>query len=937
VSEQRIRQYVDLLYPPSWKLPEEARFSLWELPGKRSYHYRPRDEELEIAAHALDQDGHNVFCGVGLRRDGLDSGQRGSKADIVALPGFWADIDIRGVTHAADNLPANIVDLIQGILMPFDWEPSAIVNSGYGCHAYWLFEQPLLISDENRTEVEECSRAFQERLAMHARAQGWKWDMTADTPRVLRPVGTHNRKQANPIPVEFMTAGGMRYPYPLFQAALKTKAGGIASILAREQNAPSSPSDTNPTQAPRTIDTRSDDEVITGVIAKMRKCRNVERHVVFKKLLDHEPFAESGNRNNRAQQICSWIAFYDMNADPELLATLLEPSVEVMAAAQPEGALTMDEIVDMISRAQADARRKTAATHQQENAIRSALMRQARAAYKAPPRVMAKDLMVVPPPPTPDSKPSPKALPLDLILSPKGPKTNLAVVPGLAPDDQKDDQASGEYTVAEIDEFRAKQGALCGHPITWEEWKKRWVLVWGDSVYIFVDGRYRSPIPRSNYPLSAQRDLSPIPEFVDGIYYFSPIGRKNDGSPRVKGVEECWSEIGTVIRHVVADTSLNETYYDDVTETLYEAVCPLRMDLTPRGDTNIQTWFKKLAGPDEEKFLDWIATVTYLGAPSCGLFLSGPPDAGKSLLANGLARLWHTGGATRMEEVVGAFNADVSQCPLVVADETLPETASGKTVSTKRLRDLISADSRPLKRKFMPNTNLKGTIRCLFLANSEKLLDLGDEILGNDSMAAVAMRFLHIQVSEDAVTFLNSLGGRHGGTKDWIEGDLIARHALWLRDTRKVVPAGRFWVQGHDSKMHRLLRTASVFNGQVAEWIIGYLLHPKKEAKASGAVLTYEGNVWANAQQISKFWGSYIDTKGSPPPTQKIKNALLGMLADAGRDENGGVMKRFREKQMRYWGLKVETLLDWSIQLGLEDPEQLLALINAPKPKEDPS
>jgi hypothetical protein len=941
VSEQRIRQFVDFLYPPGSKLPEGARFSLWEMPGKRSYHYLLPDPELEVAAHALDQEGHNVFFGVGLRRGDLGPMARGAKAEIVALPGFWADVDIKGINHVADNLPANIIDVVKGILQPFDWEPSLVVNSGGGIHAYWLFETPLWITDENREEIEEMSRAFQERLAIGARNQGWKWDMTADTPRVLRPVGTHNRKQAHPVPVEFMgTPGGMRYSYSLFQAALKTKAGGIASILARaNQNAPigavpSHSLDGAPTSPPRTIDTRTSEEILEQLRTKMRKNRKTERKEIIEQILNGEPFATTGERDKVLQQVASWIGFYDNAADPEVLVEVLIASLEAMAAAQPGGAMTVDDAVAKISRAQADARRKAAVNQHQQDSIREALMRQTRQAYQAPPRLPPADLVVVPPPPTADSKPSPKALPLDQVLRDKT-KASLAVVPALAPDASATEAPTGEYSEAEINSFRARQSALTGESISWEEWKKRWVLVWAESVYIFVNGRYRSPIPRSNYLLSAQRDLSLLPMFVNGVYYFSPTGFKNDGAVRVKNTEECWSEIGTVVRHVVADTSISESYYDSRTETFYEAVCPLRQDLTPKEDLQIQTWLKKLGGPDADKLLDWVATVTFLGAPSCGLFLSGPPDAGKSLLANGLARLWHTGGATRMEEVVGSFNADVSHCPLVMADETLPETSSGKTISTKRLRDLISADSRPLKRKFMANTNLKGTIRCMFLANSEKLLDLGDEILGNDSIAAVAMRFLHIQVSEDAVRYINSIGGRHGGTRDWIDGDQIARHALWLRDTRKVVPSGRFWVMGHDAKMHRLLRTASVFNGQVAEWIITHLIHPKKEAKGSGAILAYEGQVWANAQTISKFWSSYIDTKGSPPPTQKIKNALLGMLDNAGRDENGGVMKRHRDKQMRYWGLKVETLIDWSMQLGLGDPDELLALINLPKPKEE--
>lgn len=940
MSEQRIRQFVDLLYPPNWKLPEQARFSLWEMPGKRSYHYLPRDPELEIAAHALDQEGHNVFFGVGLRRGDLGPTVRGSKADIVALPGFWADIDIRGVTHAADNLPANIIDVVQGILQPFDWEPSAVVNSGGGIHAYWLFEGPLLITDENRAEVEELSRSFQERLALGARKQGWKWDMTADTPRVLRPVGTHNRKQLTPVAVEFMgTPGGTRYPASLFQAALKTKATGIASLLARSSS--SAPIAATPEHSgqlstpPRTIDTRTPEEILDQLRTKMRKCRRTDRKPIIENILNGEPFAQMGERDKVLQQVASWIGFYDNSADPEILAEILEPSLTVMAAAQPNGAMTVEDAVEKISRAQADARRKAAAEKVQDDAIRAALQKQARAVGL--PRRPPADLVAVPDPPSPTAKPAPNALPLDKVLAqPSAPQ--LAVVAKPA-DDGTDTKAEdteqppeGEYTKEEIMGFAARQSELCGKPVAFETFKKRFVICHGDAHFIFVNGKYRSPIPRINFQVSAQRDLSLLPRDLDGHYFFNPIGFKDNGSPRAKTIDEILKEVGTVARHLVADLTIPESYYDADTETFYEAVCPVRTDLEKRFDPNIQTWLEKLGGDDINKLLDWIATVTFLKQPSCGLFISGPPDVGKSMLANGLARLWHYGGYTRMEDVVGAFNADVAKCPLVVADETLPDGPNGKPISTKRLRDTISADTRALKRKFLGNAALTGTVRCMFLANSERLLDLGDEILGADSLAAVASRFLHIVAPKSASTFLNSLGGRHGGTRDWVSGDLIARHALWLRDNRKVVAAGRFWVEGHVSKMHRLLASGNQTSSNVLEWIVSYLNKPDREIKASGGVIAGDGELWVNTTVIQHHWEKYIKTKAGPPGIKRIASALEGLLAD---QSNGRVLRAGRD-QKRYWALRVADVLAFADQVGIGDVATLQAIINAPREKDKP-
>lgn len=928
MSEQLVRQFVDLLYPPDEKAPD-GFLSLWELPGKRSYHYRPRDPELEIAAHGLDRDGHNVFYGVGLRRSDLGPYSRGAGSDIVALPGFWADVDIRGLNHVADNLPANIVEVVQGILQPFDWEPSAVVNSGGGVHAYWLFDHPLPITDANREEVDELSRAFQERLAMGARARGWKWDMTADLPRILRPVGTHNRKH-EPVPVEFMgTPGATRYDYELFKKALQTKAGGVASILGRESRPVPTVAETPGLVAPppRTIDPRSEEMILGELEAKMRKNRKADRNEVLVKIRAGEPFAEPGERDRMLQKVCSWIAWYDQVADPEILAEVLRSSLDMMAEASPEGAMTIEDAIEKISRAQNDARRKSAGEHQAQQEIKKALIREVRGIFTpAPTATKTPPVTAVP------THPDAPAVPAVAATAPA-----LTLVERLreASGERQEhpDNEFGGYTFDEIKNFATRQSEFSGIEIQAASWRKRWVILHGDSVFIHCNGRYKSPIPARNFRVSAGRDIVPLlPEFdTDGRYYFSPQALKADGSIRMKSSEEILDEIATVARHVVADLSLSESYYDAQTETFYEAVCPLRTDLEPRFDQNIDTWLTKLGGVHGEKLMDWIATVTFLQAPSCALFISGPPNAGKTLLANGLARLWHSGGYTRMDDVVGSFNADVASCPLVVADEALPEGPNGKPLSTKRLRDIISADTRPLRRKFMTNAPLKGTIRCMLLANSDKMLDLGDETLGSESLAAVASRFLHIATSEAAGEFIGSIGGRHDGTKDWVSGDLIARHALWLRDNQHVVPAGRFWVEGQVSAMHQMLATASTINGQVVEWIVRHLTRPASMVNATKGVLFGGGQLWVNTNALVEHWSEYIRNRMTVPASSKLNTALQGLST-----ATEACRMRTAAGQKRYWPIRVPTILEWAKETGVGDYDDLAEKIAGPKSwKED--
>jgi len=184
-------------------------FSIWEMPGKQSRHVdasKPGwQDEAAAQIAAWDAEGRNVFFGVGLRSKDFGPKHRGTKRDIVVVFGFWADIDIGGPGHKSTKCAPSVAAVAEKILIPFvqagGLEPSMVVHSGGGLHIYWLFDKPLIVTDENRAQVAAESEAWQARLEVLASAAGWTWDYTADLSRVLRPAGTHNRKTEEPRPV----------------------------------------------------------------------------------------------------------------------------------------------------------------------------------------------------------------------------------------------------------------------------------------------------------------------------------------------------------------------------------------------------------------------------------------------------------------------------------------------------------------------------------------------------------------------------------------------------------------------------------------------------------------------------------------------------------------------------------------------------------------
>lgn len=122
--------------------------------------------ELHNAAEMIGKLGvrTDVFFGVAPRRT-----RSGGRAGIQSAHAVWADCDDR---ESADALEHGA-------------RPSIVVESGAGCHAYWLLSEPIGIE-----EVE----VLNQRVALELGADG----RCADGARILRPPGTQNFKYEPP-------------------------------------------------------------------------------------------------------------------------------------------------------------------------------------------------------------------------------------------------------------------------------------------------------------------------------------------------------------------------------------------------------------------------------------------------------------------------------------------------------------------------------------------------------------------------------------------------------------------------------------------------------------------------------------------------------------------------------------------------------------------
>lgn len=220
-STETVEQWLDYLYgdtPEGW-------LTLFAIDRSNSHGNitlgwaEAHDPETLATEAARLAPTHCVWYGVATRREHLTKG-RGGATDCLALPGLWIDLDVEGPGHRHQGklpLPPdretalNVLDLLA-------IEPSAIVDTGGGLQAYWLFEAP-----ESADEVAPILDRFGQRLTKHFETHGYHLDNVFDLPRVLRLPGTTNRKLdgvGDSRPVTIVSANGPRYSLDYFDQIL---------------------------------------------------------------------------------------------------------------------------------------------------------------------------------------------------------------------------------------------------------------------------------------------------------------------------------------------------------------------------------------------------------------------------------------------------------------------------------------------------------------------------------------------------------------------------------------------------------------------------------------------------------------------------------------------------------------------------------------------
>ena len=153
----------------------------------------------EVAQRVLDYDAQGVDAYMALAayreesvegvKDGKPIRQVRVHKNVRSLRSWWIDLDVGAEAHkypSQELALESFVSFIQTVGLPMP----LVVSSGYGVHIYWTANEELL---------PEVWKQTAEGLKALAVKHSLKTDpaCTSDMARVLRPVGTYNRKNAN--------------------------------------------------------------------------------------------------------------------------------------------------------------------------------------------------------------------------------------------------------------------------------------------------------------------------------------------------------------------------------------------------------------------------------------------------------------------------------------------------------------------------------------------------------------------------------------------------------------------------------------------------------------------------------------------------------------------------------------------------------------------
>lgn len=178
------------------------------LPSKRQIFIKSVDEISNILTDYREQ---NIYFGVYTRSGG------GSKEHVKEASCLFADLDFKGYKRGEEEA--------KEMLKAFPLEPSVLVESGNGYHAYWILEPPI-DAQTHCDEIESILKGIAFKLLSDPNV--------AEIARILRVPGSFNHKCIPPKEVKVIQASDKTYNLEAF-TAFKTQQSPIPKVTAQQK------------------------------------------------------------------------------------------------------------------------------------------------------------------------------------------------------------------------------------------------------------------------------------------------------------------------------------------------------------------------------------------------------------------------------------------------------------------------------------------------------------------------------------------------------------------------------------------------------------------------------------------------------------------------------------------------------------------------------
>jgi uncharacterized protein DUF5906 len=318
-----------------------------------------------------------------------------------------------------------------------------------------------------------------------------------------------------------------------------------------------------------------------------------------------------------------------------------------------------------------------------------------------------------------------------------------------------------------------------------------------------------------------------------------------DDMPKLTDLAKYSEPVNTIVSCYYAP----KTTYDPETEILTQG---LRIDgeIKPKFDPDVEAFLLAYGGDNVDDLKRWISAcrADRLCAPSRALAIVGKKGLGKSLFAHALARCWGT-DAVPANVLCARFNGALEFCPIVLADERLPEELTGEA-----FRNVIQARTHSIEPKGKERHGLMGCIRMVVTANDlNKLHLIGGK--GADDVDAIADRFFLVHVPESRAQLCydaqKPLLGKDGSTIDIVR---MAAHFRHIQDTVEPAP-GRFIGSTSDGGARAVTLAAETDRApEVFDMVRAFLLESWGAAyKPMAAGIPRKGEVVPEAKRNAPF------------------------------------------------------------------------------------